>query len=78
MINEKNFDVDYQTLNKHGQAAVCGIIATQCKEGVNAVAFFDDAEQARNDGRDDFEIGGQYTDDGRPVSVGLRDEWFAR
>ncbi len=68
--------MDYQTLNQAGQTAVRSIIANVCKDGLNAEAFFDDVEQARNDGRDDFEIRGQYTQDGRPVVVVVLDEWF--
>ncbi len=68
--------MNYQTLNQAGQDAVLNIIGNTCKGGLDVEAFFQDVEQARNDGRDDFEIRGQYTKDGRPVVVSILDEWF--
>ena len=72
----------YYTLNALGQAAVTAAILDICSqhEGIKPSAFFEDAEDARNDifgsGGQSFEIHKGLTDSGNPVVVDVQPEWF--
>ena len=72
----------YYTLNTIGQAAVTKEILEICskKQNIYPDAFFEDAENARNDiygsGGQAFEICWTLTDSRNPVVVDVQPEWF--
>jgi len=72
----------YYTLNPIGQAALTAKILDICSQhiGIKPAAFFEDAEDARNDisvtGGQSFEIHKRLTDSGNPVVLDVQPEWF--
>ena len=70
------------TLNKTGYKAIVDWIAKDARPGVNAWAFYDDAEQAADALDDGFaaivEMGGQYTQSGNPETINLPADCFDR
>lgn len=76
---EKNMNT--YTLNAAGQKYVTDFVAANGKDGLNASAFFSDAEDAANDAFDRdmtaiIEIGSQMSYDGRPHVLTLAQAWF--
>jgi len=69
-------------LNELGQKAVTHKVLEICSqhEGIKPDAFFNDAEDAVNDGNEtgqgSFEIHRQFTDSKNPVVVDVYSEWF--
>lgn len=69
------------TLNAVGQKYVANFVTNKGKDGLNAEAFFSDAEDAANDAFDRdmtaiIEIGSQMSYDGRPHVLTLDQAWF--
>lgn len=69
------------TLNEQGQHYVAAFVREKGKDGLNAEAYFSDAEDAANDAFDReitaiIEIGQQMSYDGRPHVLTLDQTWF--
>ena len=64
------------TLNQAGQKFVTEAIEKHCKDNVNAVAFFADAEFNADENGSHVEIGSNYTLTGNTVFISLNAEHF--
>lgn len=69
------------TINEIGQDHVTKFVVAYGKDGLNADAFFDDADRVANDAFDigdaaHMEMNGQYSYDGRPHILTLDQTWF--
>lgn len=69
------------TLTPQGQRQVASFIASHGKPGLKPEAWFGEAESAADDGfprgmQAIIEIGGQYSESGRPETLMLDEEWF--
>jgi len=69
------------TLNAAGQHQVSSFVKNHGKTGLNAEAWFAEAELAANDAFDReiaavIELGGRYTESGRPEILVLEMAWF--
>jgi hypothetical protein len=69
------------TLNEAGQHQVRSFVENHGKPGLNANAWFSEAESAANDGFDRgmqavIELGARYSETGNPQTLVLEQAWF--